>query len=195
MFLVLLPRTLTENRGEEFYPVFIAEIDSLLPAIKASAFNLQDGINFGSTVSVKRSFSKDKKDVIKDKWFDLPKTDSIPDGEIRERLFIERFSKREFNRLSTLSKNEEPDNKKPSQSKNQQEGSNKELKTGIGNLNLEDNDCDDWEDAVTIPFSRAACRFIFILWSLTSRLSWVAASPAILAALLIFISLWTSGTS
>ena len=95
IFLVLLPRSWTCNRkGEEVYPVQIAEIAYVLPQVNEHTFNQHRWKKFGkmhfrSKISVKLQS--------KSKWFDLPSFGSLTfmDG-IRKQVFQSRFSEERY---------------------------------------------------------------------------------------------------
>ena len=85
----MLPRQFTVESGEKCHPVYIAEIDKVLPQVSVASFNpALKSLQLKSQVSVKM--------LTKRKWFDLPTTEAIFYGEIMEKLYIEKFSQREF---------------------------------------------------------------------------------------------------
>lgn len=154
MFLVMLPREYTINRNrEKCHPVFIAEVDTVLPQLGPTSFHPDiKPMRLASKVSVKM--------LTKRHWFDLPKTEPIYYVNIMKKLFIEKFSEEELERLDQL--NVSTDQSEPVQSPSikLREESNKEvesinesknddverLKEELQNMKVGDDAVDDWED-------------------------------------------------
>jgi hypothetical protein len=92
-FLVVLPRAPTFNRQlKKVYPVQIAEISMILPALFPGSFHPNRPIRFKSKISVKLN--------TRAKWFDLPSTgEEVAHWDIAEKVFVERFSQETFDSL------------------------------------------------------------------------------------------------
>ena len=144
MFLVVLPRNFIRNRkGEDTHPVFIAEIEHVVPRIVGSIFNpalSTSDFHFASTISVR---------LPKRKWFDLPNPEKINYVEIMKRLFIEQFSLGEYQRLDAEYFEDESDNEDDNEldvaNGMEEETDVEELKSAVENLKVGDADNDDWD--------------------------------------------------
>ena len=150
----MLPREYTIDRNrEKCHPVFIAEINTVLPQIGLTSFHPDiKPMQLASKVSVET--------LTKRHWFDLPKTELIYFVNIMEKLFNEKFSEEELewlHQLNVSTNQSEPDQ---SPSKKLREESNKEvegineskngdaerLKKELQNMKVGDDAVDDWED-------------------------------------------------
>ena len=160
-YLVMLPRTFTVNRaGEKCHPVFIAEIDKVLPKLTPSSFNSAlKRLQIRTRVSVKLRTKRH--------WFDLPKTEAINYMEILERLYIKKFSKREFDYFEELYfSDDETDSESSKQEQANEASTNsledsqtmdhegrsetvENLKAELEKMKVGDDECENWEDLFT----------------------------------------------
>ena len=151
MFIAILPRDFIVNRaGEKIHPVFLVEIDTVLPYMGYSTFRPNRSftdMDFSSVVSMKLYSKK--------KWFDLPKYEPVLYGPIMDRLYMERFSEKEFHlwekKYFENSEDEHFEESKSARETGTIDDQNKatpisDLKSDLEDLKVGDVDTDDWDD-------------------------------------------------
>ena len=156
MFLVVLPRLPTFDRSgkKECFPVYIAEIDRVLPRVGRMTFRKPSLLQ--SVVSVKL--------ITKRLWFNLPEAKGILYRDCMKSLFVQEFSQQVLDRLDAEyvvfdDDEEESDGDQPVQVSKEERIKSKsdEARNEEGNCRLErlradlesikvgDDECDDWE--------------------------------------------------
>lgn len=131
------------------HPIFIAEIDKVLPRLPHSVFNPKKNVSdifFPSKFSVRMGSKR--------KWFDLPNQKRIDYVAIMEHLFIKHFTLEEYQRLDAEQyfgdvASDIDINKKDSEvddDNNNVSGIQQDLTTFMENLKVGDADCEDWEN-------------------------------------------------
>lgn len=153
MFLVLMPREFTINRaGEHIHPVFVTEIDYVLPCLSSSDFHhlrCKKHFNHFKSEAFLKPLSAEK--WFASKWFDLPRCEPVYYVNIMTRLYTERFSKEQLEKWeSEYFIDEESSSSVPVSKQfekiNKEEGNSiEELREAIKDLKTGDEDLDDWE--------------------------------------------------
>ena len=158
MFLVVLPRQWTANRsGKLVRPVSCWEIDHVMPVVNASCFRPISPPS-GATVRQQERYKiLPLKSMIKLKravaegvhWFSLEKWEtSIEYGSIMEEVFIEYYSREEFDRIESkiLGSSDSASEEAQNQVQMVPENVVGKLKADLENMKVGNDDNEDWED-------------------------------------------------